>query len=209
VNSAGQPSVIPAEIDFAVLAPFWRRWCFEALALAGQAFLVLAAHRYRIAQAVKLERMRTRIATDLHDDIGASLSRIAIMSEVLIQRAGSERTGLTTQLSEVARGAREMLASMSDIVWATNPSHDHLRDLSQRMRRFASDVLSVHDIEFTFRAPADQELKMDADTRRQLFLVFKKPSTTLRAIPPVSARRLNWRATVTGWRYEFRTMARD
>jgi signal transduction histidine kinase len=67
-----------------------------------------------------------------------------------------------------------MVASMSDIVWAINPSHDHLRDLAQRMRRFASDVLATRDIDFVFRSPADPELQMDADTRRQLFLVFKE-----------------------------------
>ena len=136
--------------------------------------MIYAAFRSHLGRLLEVERLRTRIATDLHDDIGASLSRIAIMSEVLIERADSERNGLTTQLSDIAGGAREMLASMSDIVWAINPSHDQLRDLVQRMRRFASDVLSARDMEFVFRAPADQELKMDADTRRQLFLVFKE-----------------------------------
>ncbi len=82
VNSEDQASESPAEIDFVVLPPFWRSWWFEALALACLASLVLAAHRYRVAQAVTLERMRTAIATDLHDDIGASLSQIAVLSEV-------------------------------------------------------------------------------------------------------------------------------
>jgi signal transduction histidine kinase len=59
-------------------------------------------------------------------------------------------------------------------VWAINPTHDHLRDLAQRMRRFASDVLAARDIDLVFRSPADPELQMDADTRRQLFLVFKE-----------------------------------
>jgi signal transduction histidine kinase len=128
----------------------------------------------RLQRLLAIEQLRTRIATDLHDDIGASLSRIAIMSEVLIQRAGSETIGLTNQLSDIARSAREMLAAMSDIVWVINPRHDHLRDLAQRMHRFASDVLAARDIEFDFHAPADQELKMDADMRRQLFLLYKE-----------------------------------
>jgi two-component sensor histidine kinase len=164
----------PASLAFTVLAPYWARWWFRLLALALLACTIYAAFRFRLGRLLEIERLRTRIATDLHDDIGASLSRIAIMSEVLIQRAGSEKNGLAGQLSDIAGGAREMIASMSDIVWAINPSHDQLRDLVQRMRRFASDVLSARDIEFVFRAPADQDLKMDADTRRQLFLVFKE-----------------------------------
>jgi len=174
VNSEDQASAAPAEIDFEVLPPFWRRWWFEALALAGLASLIRAAHRYRVAQAVHLERMRIRIATDLHDDIGAGLSQIAILSEVLIQRSGDDQ-GLSGPLSGMAGSARELLASMSDIVWAINPRHDHLRDLQQRMRRFASDLFGARNIDFVFRAPtADQDLKLGADMRREIYLVFKE-----------------------------------
>jgi len=174
VNSEDQESTVPAEIDFEVLPPFWRRWWFETLALAGVASLVFTAHRFRVAQAVHLERMRTRIATDLHDDIGAGLSQIAILSEVLIQRSREDQA-LSGPLSGMAGSARELLASMSDIVWAINPSHDHLRDLQQRMRRFASDLFGARNIEFVFRAPdADQDLKLGAEMRREIYLVFKE-----------------------------------
>lgn len=174
VTVDGLVSDEPATLAFTILAPYWAQWWFRTLALILLAGAMYAAYRYRMGRLLEVERLRTRIASDLHDDIGASLSRIAIMSEVLIQRAGGDKNGLTSQLSDIARGAREMLASMSDIVWAINPSHDHLRDLTQRMRRFASDVLSARDIEFDFRAPAEQDLKLDADTRRELFLVFKE-----------------------------------
>jgi signal transduction histidine kinase len=64
---------------------------------------------------------------------------------------------------------------MGDIVWAINPSHDHLRDLQQRMRRFASDLFAARNIDFVFRAPAaDQDLKLTADMRREIYLVFKE-----------------------------------
>jgi ligand-binding sensor domain-containing protein/signal transduction histidine kinase len=174
LNSEDQASAVPAEIDFVVLPPLWGRWWFEALALAALASLVWAAHRYRVAQAVNLERMRIRIATDLHDDIGAGLSQIAILSEVLIRRSGGDQ-GLSGPLSGMAGSARELLASMSDIVWAINPRHDHLRDLQQRMRRFSSDLFGARNIDFVFRAPAlDRELKLGADMRREIYLVFKE-----------------------------------
>jgi ligand-binding sensor domain-containing protein/signal transduction histidine kinase len=174
VNSEDGASATPAEVDFVVLPPFWRRWWFEALALAGMAGLVWAAHHYRVAQAVQVERMRTTLATDLHDDIGASLSQIAILSEVLIQRSGDDES-LSGPLSGMARSARELLGSMSDIVWAISPGQDHLRDLQQRMRRFASDLFAARNIDFVFRAPAaDQDLKLGADMRREVYLVFKE-----------------------------------
>jgi signal transduction histidine kinase/ligand-binding sensor domain-containing protein len=174
VTFDGVVSTKPATLAFTILAPYWARWWFRTPAFFLLMATIYMLYRIRLARVLEVERLRTRIATDLHDDIGASLSRIAIMSEVLIQRAGAETNSLTSQLSEMAGNAREMVASMSDIVWAINPRHDHLRDLAQRMRRFASDVLSASHIDFVFQAPADQEIKLGADARRHLFLMFKE-----------------------------------
>jgi ligand-binding sensor domain-containing protein len=112
VDSEGRESVASAEIAFTVLPPFWRRWWFEALALAGMASLVLAAHRYRVAQAVNLERMRTAIATDLHDDIGASLSQIAVLSEVARVDRNPGQSQPDDRLDRVATLAREVADSL-------------------------------------------------------------------------------------------------
>ncbi len=64
---------------------------------------------------------------------------------------------------------------MSDIVWAINPRKEHLKDLVQRMRRFASDLFGGRNIAFRFHAPeGDQDLKLSADMRREVFLIFKE-----------------------------------
>jgi signal transduction histidine kinase len=64
---------------------------------------------------------------------------------------------------------------MSDIVWAINPQQDHLSDLVRRMRRVASETLPPRNIEFTFNVPtAGQDLRVGADVRRQVFLMFKE-----------------------------------
>jgi len=78
-------------------------------------------------------------------------------------------------LAVIATASRDLVDSMSDIVWAINPNKDHLRDLIQRMRRFASDLFTARKIEFTFAASAeDQALTIGADLRRQVFLIFKE-----------------------------------
>ena len=119
--------------------------------------------------------MRTRIATDLHDDIGASLTQIALLTEVLRQRRGDEDPTLSSSLSKIAGVSRELVDSMSDIVWAINPARDHLSDLTQRMRRFASDTLAARGVKLVFRAPeANLAAKLGADTRREVYLVFKE-----------------------------------
>jgi signal transduction histidine kinase len=75
----------------------------------------------------------------------------------------------------IAGASRDLVDSMSDIVWAINPNKDHLRDLIQRMRRFASDLFTARRIEFSFDAPGEEQtLKIGADLRRQVFLIFKE-----------------------------------
>jgi signal transduction histidine kinase len=75
----------------------------------------------------------------------------------------------------IATASRDLVDSMSDIVWAINPNKDQLSDLVQRMRRFASDLFTARQIEFTFAAPGEEQtLKIGADLRRQVFLIFKE-----------------------------------
>ena len=90
IDVDGAASPAPATVSFAILPPIWQRWWFITLAAIFSAAMIYAAHHYRVARLVELERMRTRIATDLHDDIGSSLSQIAILSEVVRHQPGRE-----------------------------------------------------------------------------------------------------------------------
>jgi signal transduction histidine kinase len=174
VTSEGVESTAPAEIDFTVLPPLWRRWWFESLAAAVALMMVFAAHRYRVAQMMSLERMRTAIATDLHDDIGASLSQIAVLSEVA--RAGGDGQDRPDEpLERVATLARELVDSMSDIVWSIRSEPHGMDSLIRRMREFALDLLESQGIAFELQAPAPgTDVPLSLQARRQLFLVFKE-----------------------------------
>jgi ligand-binding sensor domain-containing protein/signal transduction histidine kinase len=175
VNTDGVESATPASVTFQILRPIWLRPWFLLLAALLVGGLIFAVARYRLKRLVELERVRTRIATDLHDDIGSSLSQIAILSEVVSQRVPQDNAPVIEPLSLIAGTSREMVDSMSDIVWAINPQRDHLSDLTQRMRRFASDILSARDIDFRFRAPdAEKDIRLGADLRREVYLIFKE-----------------------------------
>lgn len=175
VNTEGVTSAQPAFVAFTILRPIWQRWWFLSLvglfAVAG----VYVIHRYRVDRLLELERVRTRIATDLHDDIGSSLSQIAILSEVVRQNVGRDSADANEPLSQITTSSSELMDTMSDIIWAVDPHKDHLTDLTQRMRRFASDVLTARHIDFEFQAPDSRHnLNLSADVRRQVFLVFKE-----------------------------------
>lgn len=122
----------------------------------------------------ELEQVRRRIAADLHDDIGSSLTQISIFSEVLQQRIDKENDRVLEPLEFIAGSSRELVDAMSDIVWAINPQKDFLSELTGKMRRFAADVFSARDIKFIFDAPQSEELALGANLRREVFLIFKE-----------------------------------
>jgi signal transduction histidine kinase/ligand-binding sensor domain-containing protein len=175
VTASGIGSATPAVVAFRVLAPVWARWWFITGLLGLVAIAAHLTYRMRTARLVELERIRTRIAADLHDDIGANLSRIAMMSDVARVQAGGDGGRAGQLLESVASISRESVDAMSDIVWAVDPSRDRLKDLAQRMRRFASDVLIARDIVLTFRSPgSDLDWPLSADVRREVLLIFKE-----------------------------------
>ncbi|HEX8247292.1 MAG TPA: two-component regulator propeller domain-containing protein [Pyrinomonadaceae bacterium] len=200
VRADGAASEKPAVINFIILPPVWqRRWFILIAALLITAF-ILILYRYRTANLRKinlalteahhaeeelrksreerlaeLEKVRSRIATDLHDDIGASLTQIAILSEVA-RAQGKKGNGASAEpLKKISRVSNELVGTMSDIVWSINPGKDHLSDLTQRMRRFASDVLSPKAIGLDFHAPDKAgEITLNTNLRREVFLIFKE-----------------------------------
>ena len=173
INSDGEASPAPAVVEFRVVPPVWRRAWFQgilvAVALAGTVWV----QRLRAARLVAIERVRTRIATDLHDDIGSSLSQIAILSEVAHQRAAGDKSG--EPIERIGALSRELLDSISDIVWAIQPHKDHLSDLKQRMRRFAADVLSARNVEIHWTVnDSGHDIELNPELRRQVYLIFKE-----------------------------------
>jgi signal transduction histidine kinase/ligand-binding sensor domain-containing protein len=174
-NSDDTFSVIPASVTFRILRPVWQRWWFLALAVIAVGVMVYAFYRYRMARLLEMANVRTRMATDLHDDIGSGLSRMAILSEVVKQQMGNNAEQSVPLLTEIADSARTLVDSMRDIVWSIDPRRDDLSNVVSRIRQFASDVLEPQKIKLDFQAPSEMEkIKLDPEQRRHLYLIFKE-----------------------------------
>lgn len=179
VNLVGLRSPQSAVVLFEVARPLWQTWWVLLLSGVALSAVLFAGHRVRVASLLHIERVRARIATDLHDDIGASLSQISMLAEVARYRAPADE-GVTGPLSGIASTSRTLVDNMADIVWATNPKRDSLNDLIRRMRRFASDTLSAADIALTFRAPETiRDRRIGADIRREVLLILKESVTNI------------------------------
>jgi signal transduction histidine kinase/ligand-binding sensor domain-containing protein len=170
----GEPAVLP----FEVLAPVWRRGWVLALAALFVVLGVGAAYRVRLERVRAVERVRARIAADLHDDVGASLSRIAILSEVARRKIEVIAPAEAAALRAIGDNARQVVDDMSDVVWFVDPSLDDLQHVVLRIREFASELFDGGSVSFSLEAPADAAgTRLTPDQRRHLYLVLKESLT--------------------------------
>lgn len=177
---------VPVEILSVTLnPPFWKTWWFLVLMVsviaAFTAFTVkrINSLRYRkrilaLEQQHAIEKERLRISKDMHDEVGASLTRISILSE-LARKQGGEPEKTEQVIGQISEIAGNVVDEMSEIIWAMNPRNDTLDGFAAYSRRYASSYLETAGIgiNFHFTDPMPP-LHMNAEIRRNLFLVIKE-----------------------------------
>lgn len=136
---------------------------------------LLLINRYRVLnkakRMVEIERVRNTIARDLHDDIGSTLSSINILSKVaLVEKNGNAEN----YFQRIGDQSARMMEDISDIVWSINPHNDSMSQAVTRMREFSAEVLESKNISLNFSEKLTEEIKLDADKRKNLFLIFKE-----------------------------------
>jgi signal transduction histidine kinase len=165
--------------------PFWKTWWFLVLMVSViasvTAFIVkrINSMRYRkrilaLEQQHAIEKERLRISKDMHDEVGASLTRISILSE-LARKQGGEPEKVEQVIGQISEIAGNVVDEMSEIIWAMNPRNDTLDGFAAYSRRYASSYLETADIliSFHFTDPMPP-LHMNAEIRRNVFLVIKE-----------------------------------
>jgi signal transduction histidine kinase/ligand-binding sensor domain-containing protein len=173
-DSNGNLSANVASFSFNILPPFWKTWWFLLLMVWAAGAIVYIIYRYQLNKKLEVERIRLRIARDLHDDIGSALTSINVLSKVALSK-GSDQRELSGYLSKIKDSTMITMESMSDIVWAINPKNDKLEALVSRMKEFVVDICEAQGIELNFLLPAELEkVSLDLSKRKNLFLIFKE-----------------------------------
>jgi signal transduction histidine kinase len=163
------------EVKLYIKPPFWQTWWFSTSLLFILALLAYVVHDLRVKRLLAVEKLRNRVARDLHDDMGSTLSTINILSSMAKTKMHSDVLKTTEYLGKISDNSQRMMEAMDDIVWSIKPSNDNMQKVTARMREFATSVLEAKDIELDFTVDeAVYDLKLNMEARRDFFLVFKE-----------------------------------
>jgi signal transduction histidine kinase/ligand-binding sensor domain-containing protein len=177
----------PSELffSFEISPPWWRTWWFRSIAaliiigtiLTGFRFYYKRRFEKQMALSEKqqaIEKERTRIATDMHDDLGAGLSRIKFLSQSILNKKDHGEV-ITSELEKITSFSDEMSEKMGEIVWALNEKNDTLADLVAYTRSYAVEYLQSHNIQCEANTPLHLPATfITGEMRRNIFLSVKE-----------------------------------
>lgn len=185
ITPAGTESEKAAIISFTIRPYFWQTLWFQILFIISVIGLITLYLRFyfkrKYKQKVKileaetaLERERMRISKDMHDELGASLTKISLMSD-LAKRNATEPDQLKKELDTISKASRNVASSMDEIVWAVNPKNDTLEKTIFYIAQYIEEYLSSTEIEFVIDIPDPVPTHfIHAELRHNLFLVIKE-----------------------------------
>lgn len=164
-----------ASVRFIIHPPWYNTWWFRLAMLLGIAGGLYVLYRYRLYQVTKFYGLRNRIASDLHDEIGSTLSSISMSSTIIQQKLNGQHTDVTRLLHQVSKNTDDMMEALSDIVWAIHTRNDRFDNVLNRMRAFAIEVLEPAGIDMQFDIRPDLlNIHLDMQQRKNVYLIFKE-----------------------------------
>lgn len=174
-NSDGVWSENYASIKIKILYPFWETWWFITLIIIFLAAFIYYLGTMRTKNLLAIEKLKSKLAADLHDNIGSGLTEISILSEVASRKNNSEQKISGSELNKISDISRQLVDNMSDIVWVVNPSRDSLHDLILRLKDNYSELLSSLGISFKSKnLETLKDVKLPMDVKQNLYLIFKE-----------------------------------
>lgn len=180
----GTASSVPATVAFRVVPFFWQTLWFRIVAALGAAGLVgwivrmvslrrLRSRMERLERELAVQNERTRIANDMHDDLGARLTRLAFLSDLAVRDTDSAEGD--DRLGQLGDAARETAASLDELVWTVNPKNDRLDRLIQYMTGQTREFCEAAGLQCRINAPTEiPDVEVNGDFRHNLLLVVKE-----------------------------------
>lgn len=169
----GNPSQTPISLDIQVYPKFYTTWWFILCCIAAAIALGYALFRYQLDQQLRVERLRTKLSSDIHDEVSGLLSGIAMQADVL--REQSSDGYIQQKLESIGETSRKAMSKMSDIIWSTDSRKDRMSDLVERMQEHADEILLKVNIPYDFQVKKiDQNRKIPVQIRQNLYFIYKE-----------------------------------
>jgi signal transduction histidine kinase len=166
-NNDGIWTEVPAELELIVPPFFWQTWWFKLVVAITVAALLFLVYSVRVARLRALERLRLRIARDLHDEVGANLGSVSLLAQMMESNPNSE------DARQVHGIVGQTVDTLRDIVWFIDPTHERLSDLVVRLRDTAKHMLSSVPHEFEVHGDFSSA-GLPLDFRRNVIPIFKE-----------------------------------
>lgn len=166
-------------LTITIIPPMWQRWWFILISFAFAVLIVFLLYRYRVKQLLKMERLRVRIAQDLHDELASNLSSIAMFGKI-IQDSHSESMNKSISnemLERIINLSQHSVNSIREIIWALDPKTGTLFDLLLKVRDFTVNNARAKKINPVLAIPSKDELpanNLSPELRRNLWLLMKE-----------------------------------
>ncbi len=174
-NYTGKWNESVTSMKFLINPAWYNTWWFRFVIALIIAAGIYGLYRYRLSQMLKLHAIRNRIASDLHDEIGSTLSSISLSSTIIQGKLNGTNTEVTKLLQQVSSNTDNMMEALSDIVWAINTRNDRFDNVVNRMRAFAIEILEPSDINVQFNISKDiSDVHLDMQQRKNIYLIFKE-----------------------------------
>ncbi|MBX7152541.1 hypothetical protein K1X84_12940 [bacterium] len=175
-NNDGIWNPVPTKVRIHIEPPFWKTWWFMLLIIGAVCYTVFILIRFRIQSLIKIEKIRMRIATDLHDTIGSGLTDITILTQVIMQDAKTfADQKMHSRLNRIIETSKSLTQSLAEIVWLINPSCNSIYDLVNHLKDFYQDTLSSNGIVFKVdNIEVLKDMKLSPEVRQHIYLLFKE-----------------------------------
>ena len=174
-NSDGIWNENAVAIRIIINPPFWQTWWFATLAVIIIAFFIYYLSTIRIKNQLEIEKLKLKIASDLHDNIGSGLTEISILSELAERNGDSTNSVIKKDLHKISDTARYLVDSMSDIVWVVNPQRDSLHDLIVKLKDSYNEFFSSVGISFQVKnVEKSDDIKLPMEYKQNLLLMFRE-----------------------------------
>ncbi len=168
------------KLSLIISTPFWQTWWFYLLCTIMVAAIIYFFYRMRINQLKHELYLRTKIARDLHDDVGSTLSSLHLVSALAKKKLTDDPDKAKELLEKIKESSERMTGNMQDIVWAVNPLNDSFSEVTARMQKFAAQMLELKNIELIFNADEKiKSIKVPLQYRSDLFMLFKEAVNNL------------------------------